>query len=56
MSSMSLPVRVAAAKILLKEAATEHDDLPAEQMVNLQEAIEFLNRLEASFPDEYSNE
>ena len=55
MSSMSLPVRVAAAKTLLEEAATEYDDLPAEQMVNLQEAIEVLDRLETSFPDEQSN-
>lgn len=56
MSSLSLPTRVAAAKILLEEAAEEHNQLPAEQMVNLQEAIEFLNRLEASFPDERTDD
>ena len=53
---MSLPVRVAIAKALLEEAAAEYDDLSAEKMVNLQEAIEFLDRLEASLSDERSNE
>lgn len=56
MSSISLPTRVAAAKTLLEEVPREHDDLRAEQMANLQEAIEFLNRLEASFPDERTND
>ncbi|MFC6905555.1 hypothetical protein [Halalkalicoccus tibetensis] len=50
MNELSFPARVARAKALLEEAA-EHDDIPAEQMVYLQEAIEFLDRLEDSFRD-----
>lgn len=49
MNELSFPARVARAKALLEEAAAEHDDIPADQMVNLQEAIEFLDRLEDSF-------
>lgn len=56
MNSMSLPARVARAKALLEEIAAEHDDLRAEQMVNLQEAIEFLNRLEDSFHGDQTDE
>lgn len=56
MSAMPLPDRVAAAKALLEEVAAERDDLRAEQMVNLQEALEFLNRLEASFHDEQADD
>lgn len=56
MSSMSLPTRVAAARMLLEEAAREHDDIEAGQMANLQEALEFLRRLEASLPDERTDE
>lgn len=52
MKTMSLRTRVAAAKALLEEIPAEHDGLRAEQMANLQEAIEFLNRLETSFRDE----
>lgn len=51
MSTMSLPTRVAQAKALLEEIPAEHD-LEAEQLVNLQEAIEFLRRLEDSLHDE----
>lgn len=52
MSTMSLSTRVTQAKALLEEIPAEHDDLEAEQLVNLQEAIEFLRRLEDSFRDE----
>lgn len=51
MSQRSLPERVAAAKTLLEEIRADHD-LRAEQLANLQEAIEFLDRLEASFQEE----
>ncbi|MDL5362737.1 hypothetical protein [Halalkalicoccus sp. NIPERK01] len=50
MSTKPLPDRVTEAKSILEEAARTHD-LRTEQMVNLQEAIEFLNRLETSFRD-----
>lgn len=55
MSTMSLPTRVAAAKALLEEVADE-DDLRAEQLVDLMEAIEFLSRLEDSFHDERTDD
>lgn len=51
MSTMSLPTRVTRAKAFLEEIPAEHD-LEAEQLVNLQEAIEFLRRLEVSLHDE----
>lgn len=56
MSSLSFSDRVAAARGLLEEAVEQHDDLSTEQMVNVQEAIEFLRRLEASFRDEYADD
>lgn len=56
MSELSFPARVTAAKTLLEEAAEEYDDIPAEQMVNLQEAIEFLDRLETSFRNGQAHE
>ncbi|WP_162993902.1 hypothetical protein [Halalkalicoccus subterraneus] len=56
MSSIPLPTKVAAAKTLLEEVSHEHDDLRAGQMVDLQEAIEHLDRLEASFPDEQTDD
>lgn len=56
MNATSLPARVAAAKALLEEVRAEHDDLRAEQLVNLMEAIEFLDRLEDSFRDGRSDD
>lgn len=57
MSTKSFPTRVTEAKSILEEAATEApEDLPAERMANLQEAIEFLRRLETSFRDERTDE
>lgn len=49
MSSASLPTKIAEAKTLLEEVSQEHDDLRTDQRVNLQEAIEHLDRLEATF-------
>lgn len=56
MSTMSLAVRVAQAKALLEEIPAEHDDLEAEQLVNLQEAIEFLRRLEDTLDDDRADD
>lgn len=56
MSTMSLAVRVAQAKAILEEIPAEHDDLEAEQLVNLQEAIEFLRRLETSLDHERTDD
>ncbi len=52
MSTKPLPDRVTEAKGILERAAIEYDDLEAGQMANLQEAIEFLNRLETAFHDD----
>lgn len=57
MSTKTLPSRVTEAKSLLEEAAAQApDDVRAEQVANLQEAIEFLNRLETSFRNERSDD
>lgn len=56
MSAASLPARVAAARELLEEIPDEHDDLRAEQLANLMEALEFLDRLEDSFDDERADD
>lgn len=57
MSTKSLPSQVTEAKSLLEEAAAQApDDIRAKQMANLQEAIEFLNRLETSFRNERSDD
>lgn len=55
MSTTSLPSRVTQAKELLEEIPAEHD-LEAEQLVNLQEAIEFLRRLEDSLHEERADD
>ncbi|ADJ13706.1 hypothetical protein [Halalkalicoccus jeotgali] len=49
MSPKSLPDRVTESRRILEEAATTHD-ITTGQMVDLQESIEFLRRLETSFP------
>lgn len=56
MSAASLPARVAATKELLEGIPDEHDDLRAEQLANLMEALEFLGRLEDSFHDERADD
>lgn len=57
MSSKSFPTRVTEAKSLLEEAAAgAPEDLRAEQMANLQEALEFLRRLETSFQNERTDD
>ncbi|MEM4781264.1 MAG: hypothetical protein QXG03_06875 [Halalkalicoccus sp.] len=56
MSPASFAERVAVAKALLEEAAREHEGIEASRMANLQEAIEFLRRLETSFPDDPTDE
>lgn len=55
-NELSFPSRVATAKALLEEVAEEHDEIPADQMVYLLEAIEFLDRLERSFRDGRTHE
>lgn len=56
MSAASLPTRVAAARELLEGIPNEHDDLRAEQLANLMEALEFLGRLEDSFNHERADD
>jgi hypothetical protein len=57
MSTKSFPTRVTEAKSLLEEAAAgAPEDLRAERMANLQEAIEFLRRLETSFQNEQTDD
>lgn len=51
MSTTSLSTRVATAKALLETIPDEHDDLETGQLVDLWEAIEFLDRLEESLQD-----
>jgi hypothetical protein len=55
-NATSLSDRVSAARSLLEEVPDEHDDLEAEQLVNLYEAIEFLERLETSLEDERADD
>lgn len=56
MSVTSLPARITAARELLEGIPDEHDDLRAEQLANLMEALEFLGRLEDSFHDERADD
>lgn len=53
---MSLQDRITAARSLLEGIPDEHDGLEAEQLVNLYEALEFLDRLEASLRDERADD
>ncbi len=56
MSTTSLPTRVAEAKAILEEIPAEHDDLRTEQLVDLHEALEFLDRLETCLCDEHADD
>lgn len=49
MGSLTLPERVAAARALLETGAHEYEGLSAEDLAYIQEAIEFLSRVEGSF-------